>query len=168
MTTKSILIVMGSESDLSSMKPAAVILEELSISFTVAVASAHRTPDRAAALAAQARADGVGAIIAGAGMAHHLGGALAARTTIPVIAVPLASGAMQGVDALISAVQMPPGVPVAVVAIGGAKNAAFLAAQILAVHDEALAAKLDSHRVDQATVVNGADARLKAALEVPK
>lgn len=166
MTTKSVLIVMGSESDLSSMKPAAVVLDDLGVSYTVAVASAHRTPDRAAALATEARANGVGAIIAGAGMAHHLGGALAARSTLPVIAVPLASGAMQGVDSLISAVQMPPGVPVAVVAIGGAKNAAFLAAQILAVHDTELASKLDAHRADQATAVGSADERVRAALEV--
>lgn len=165
MTTKSVLIVMGSESDFPVMKPAADILRGLGVEYSVSVASAHRTPDQAAELAQGAREKGVGAIIAGAGMAHHLGGALAARTTLPIIAVPLASGALQGFDALLSAVQMPPGVPVAVVAVGGAKNAAFLAAQILAVSDETLAAKLHAHRDSQIDAVFEADARVKASLE---
>lgn len=164
MSERSVLIVMGSESDFQSMKPAVEVLGTLGIRSSVHVASAHRTPDRAAQLAAEARGEGVGVIIAGAGMAHHLGGALAARTTLPIIAVPLVSGAMQGVDSLLSAVQMPPGVPVAVVAVGGAKNAAFLAAQILAVSDAALAAKLDAHRSEQSAKVEEADRRVRQRL----
>lgn len=164
MTRRSVLVVMGSESDLPAMRPAIDVLKELGVPADLSIASAHRTPDRAAELAMKARGEGVGVIIAGAGMAHHLGGALAARTTVPVIAVPLASGALQGVDALLSAVQMPPGVPVAVVAVGGAKNAAYLAVQILAVSDEALAAKLEEHRTAQAAKVLQADERARAAL----
>ena len=165
MDRRSVLVVMGSESDLPTMKGAAKVLREFGVPFEVSVASAHRTPDRAAKLAADARAKGVGAIIAGAGMAHHLGGALAARTTLPIIAVPLASGSLQGVDALISAVQMPPGVPVATVAVGGAKNAAILAAQILAVSDAELAARLDAHRVSQTEAAAEADGRVRQALD---
>lgn len=167
MSQKTVLIIMGSESDLEAMRPAATVLRSLEVPFEVSVASAHRTPDRATELAEGARASGVGVIIAGAGMAHHLGGALAARTTLPIIAVPLAAGKLGGVDSLLSAVQMPPGVPVATVAVGGAKNAAFLAAQILAVTDEPLAARLEDHRARQRQQVTEADLRVQAALSQP-
>lgn len=164
MSKRSVLVVMGSESDVGVMKKAVDVLKELGVPHEVHVASAHRTPDRAAELASRARERGVGAIIAGAGMAHHLGGALAARTTLPIIAVPLASGSLQGVDALLAAVQMPPGVPAATVAVGGAKNAAFLAAQILAVSDAELAVRLDAHRAEQAVQVEAAHARVQEQL----
>jgi 5-(carboxyamino)imidazole ribonucleotide mutase len=167
MTTKSVLIVMGSESDAAALKPAAAVLRDLGIPYEAHVASAHRTPDRAARLAAEARGRGVGAIIAGAGMAHHLGGALAARTTLPVIAVPLAAGSLSGFDSLLSAVQMPPGVPVATVAVGGAKNAALLAAQILGVADAAIARRLDAQRADHAAEVDAADLRVREAFDAP-
>jgi phosphoribosylaminoimidazole carboxylase PurE protein len=161
MSERTVLIVMGSESDLSAMKPAEEALRELGVGCEVAVASAHRTPERAATLAAEARGRGVGAIIAGAGLAHHLAGALAARTTLPIIAVPLASGALQGVDSLLSAVQMPPNVPVAVVGVGAARNAGVLAAEILAVCDDTLAARLDAHRKSLAAQVDAADERVR-------
>jgi len=161
---RSVIVVMGSPNDADAMAPAVEILRKLGIETEAWVASAHRTPDRAAKLAAEARGRGVGAIIAGAGLAHHLGGALAARTTLPIIAVPIAAGAMQGVDALVSAVQMPPGVPVATVAIGGAKNAGLLAAQMLSIADDELAAKLDAMRVDQVKAVEEADRKVKEKL----
>jgi 5-(carboxyamino)imidazole ribonucleotide mutase len=163
---KSVLIVMGSENDAPTVKAAVDALRDLEVPVSVAVASAHRSPDKAAELASQARDRGVGVIIAAAGMAHHLGGAVAARTTLPVVALPLASGALQGVDALLSAVQMPPGVPVAVVAVGGARNAALLAAQILSVTDQALAQRLDAARVKQTAKVQEADQRVQASLGV--
>jgi phosphoribosylaminoimidazole carboxylase PurE protein len=161
---KSVIVVMGSPNDADAMAPAVTILKKLGIETEVWVASAHRTPDRAAKLAAEARGRGVGAIIAGAGLAHHLGGALAARTTLPIIAVPIAAGAMQGVDALISAVQMPPGVPVAAVAVGGAKNAGLLAAEMLSIADEDLAAQLDAMRDEQIAAVEEADRKVKEKL----
>ena len=141
-------IVMGSTSDAKTMHPAAETLAELGIECEVKVLSAHRTPDAAADYAASARARGLKAIIAGAGGAAHLAGALAARTTVPVIGVPVSSSALNGVDALYATVQMPPGVPVATVAIDGARNAALLAAQIIATSDETIAARLDEQRAE--------------------
>jgi 5-(carboxyamino)imidazole ribonucleotide mutase len=138
----SVIVVLGSDSDLPTMRPAFDTLAELGVDFEAHICSAHRSPDEAAALAANARANGAGAIIAAAGKAAHLAGALAARTTLPVIGVPLKSAELDGMDALLSTVQMPPGIPVATVAIGAAANAAVLAAQILAVTDAVLAEKL--------------------------
>jgi 5-(carboxyamino)imidazole ribonucleotide mutase len=158
------LIVMGSENDLAAMRPATEALDELGVAWEVVVASAHRTPDRAAEVALGARARGVAAIIAGAGLAHHLAGALAARTSVPVIAVPLAAGALQGIDSLLSAVQMPSGVPVAVVGINAARNAGIFAAQIIAVSDHDVAARLDAYRAALAAAVADADARVQKSL----
>jgi 5-(carboxyamino)imidazole ribonucleotide mutase len=158
-----VLIVMGSDSDLPAVKPAAETLDALGLPHEMHVASAHRTPERATALAAQARGRGLKVIIAAAGGAAHLAGVLAAHTTLPVIGVPIASasGTLDGMDALLATVQMPGGVPVATVAINGARNAALLAAEIIATGDEALAAKLDAMRKDMADKVQAADAKLK-------
>ncbi len=156
-----VLIVMGSDSDLPTVSPAAETLDALGITHEMHVASAHRTPDRAAALAAEARGRGIKVIIAAAGSAAHLAGGLAARTTLPVIGIPIASGALGGLDALLSTVQMPAGVPVATVAIDGAKNAALLAAEIIGTSDEALVAKLQAMRQEIAKEMEAADARLR-------
>jgi len=147
-------IVLGSESDLDLMEPATAVLEGLGISYELTICSAHRTPERAAEYAKTARERGLLAIIAGAGMAAHLPGVLAAYTTLPVIGVPLSRSPLQGTDALYSMVQMPPGVPVATVAIDGARNAAVLAAEIIGVHDEAVAARLTEYRREQARKVD--------------
>ncbi|MEN8690984.1 MAG: 5-(carboxyamino)imidazole ribonucleotide mutase, partial [Desulfobacterales bacterium] len=137
-------IVMGSDSDLDVMEETAAILRNFGVAFEITVASAHRTPRRAAEFAESARNRGIKVIIAGAGHAAHLAGAMAAHTTLPVIGVPIDSSAFQGLDALLSTVQMPPGIPVATVAVGkpGAVNAGILAVQILAVGDPALVEKL--------------------------
>lgn len=139
-----VLIVMGSDSDLPVMEGAEKVLLELGIAYEKTIASAHRTPDRAMMLATQAERRGIEVIIAGAGMAAHLAGVLAAHTILPVIGVPVGSSSLNGLDALLSTVQMPPGVPVATMAIGkpGARNAGILAAQILARKDRKVAAKL--------------------------
>ncbi len=138
---KKVAVVMGSDSDLPVVEKAFGVLEELGVPYAVHVYSAHRTPDEARAFARGA-AEEFGAIICAAGMAAHLAGAIAAHTVLPVIGIPVKSGALGGMDALLSTVMMPSGVPVATVAIDGAKNAAYLAAEILAVSDEALRAKL--------------------------
>lgn len=137
-------IVMGSESDLPKMEETQKVLQEMGIGCEVKILSAHRTPKLAAEYAQNAKGRGIKIIIAGAGMANHLAGAMAAHTIIPVIGVPLDGSALNGLDALLSTVQMPPGVPVATVAVGkaGAKNAGYLAAQILALSDETLEKKL--------------------------
>ncbi|MBM3477274.1 MAG: 5-(carboxyamino)imidazole ribonucleotide mutase [Armatimonadetes bacterium] len=150
-------IVMGSTSDAKIMQPAAEALAELGIECEVRVLSAHRTPDAAAEYAATARERGLRAIIAGAGSAAHLAGALAARTTLPVIGVPVSSSALAGLDALYATVQMPPGIPVATVAIDGARNAALLAAQIIGTADPAVAARLDEQRAEMARKVLAAN-----------
>ena len=142
-------ILMGSASDHDVMKGVAEVLDEMKVTWELDIASAHRMPDKVAAYAKAARERGVEVLICGAGMAAHLAGAVAANTTLPVIGVPLASGALGGEDALWSTVQMPPGIPVATVAIGGAKNAAFLACQILSIKHPGLADRLDRHRADQ-------------------
>jgi phosphoribosylaminoimidazole carboxylase PurE protein len=141
-------ILMGSESDRSRMEGTSQVLGELDIPYEQHVMSAHRTPERVAEYASGASARGLRVLVAGAGMAAHLAGAVAARTTLPVIGVPLDSSSLQGLDALLATVQMPPGIPVATVAVGsaGAKNAGWLAAQILALGDPALAARLQDKR----------------------
>lgn len=141
-----VLIIMGSDSDAEVMAQAAAALDEAGVPYEFSVASAHRSPERAKKLITEAEANGCAVFIAGAGMAAHLPGVVASFTTRPVIGVPLASGALQGLDALYAIVQMPPGIPVASVAIGGARNAGILAAQIIATSDAALAAKLKEQR----------------------
>jgi 5-(carboxyamino)imidazole ribonucleotide mutase len=148
MSRKKVAVLMGSASDRDKMAPAAETLARYGIEADVRVMSAHRTPAAVAEFAASARDAGYGAIICGAGLAAHLAGAVAAHTTLPVIGVPLAAGALGGVDALYSTVQMPKGIPVATVAVDGAMNAALLAVQILAVDDPELAAELERHRAE--------------------
>ena len=139
-------IIMGSDSDLPIVEKAIRTLEKYSIPFAVHVFSAHRTPVEARDFSCTARENGFGVIIAAAGKAAHLAGAIAANTTLPVIGIPIASGGLGGLDALLSTVQMPSGIPVATVAVDGAQNAAILAAQILALEDADLAARLDAER----------------------
>ena len=139
-------ILMGSESDLPVMGKAAEVLKEMGIPFEMDISSAHRLPDKTANYARTARDRGIEVLIAGAGMAAHLAGVLASHTTLPVIGVPLKSGALDGVDALYSTVQMPPGVPVATVGIDGAKNAAYLACEILSIKYPDIAKKLEDFR----------------------
>jgi 5-(carboxyamino)imidazole ribonucleotide mutase len=148
-----VLIIMGSDSDAEVMSQAAAALDELGVQYDFLVASAHRSPERAKTAVTDAEANGAGVFIAGAGMAAHLPGVVASFTTKPVIGVPLASGALQGLDALYAIVQMPPGIPVASVAIGGARNAGILAAQILGASDPELAARLKAQRTTMAEQV---------------
>jgi 5-(carboxyamino)imidazole ribonucleotide mutase len=141
-------ILMGSSKDMPKMEVCAEVLDSFGIDFEVHVMSAHRTPNIVASFAGEARDNGFGVIICGAGKAAHLAGAVAAHTTLPVIGVPIAAGGLGGVDALYSTVQMPTGIPVATVAIDSAANAAYLAASILSITDESLAARLTRYRVD--------------------
>lgn len=141
-------ILMGSESDLPVMEKAAEVLKDFEVPYEIAISSAHRLPEETAKIAKTARDRGIEVIIAGAGMAAHLAGVVAANTTLPVIGVPLKSGALNGVDALYSTVQMPPGIPVATVAIDGAKNAAYLACSILSIKHSSIADKLNNFRED--------------------
>ncbi|MBR2465166.1 MAG: 5-(carboxyamino)imidazole ribonucleotide mutase [Clostridia bacterium] len=151
---KKVGIIMGSDSDLPIMRRAADTLADFGVPFEVHVMSAHRTPDAAARFARNARENGFGAIIAAAGMAAHLGGVMAAYTTLPVIGVPCKSTNLDGMDALLSTVQMPSGIPVATVAINGAVNAALLCCEMFAITDEELAAKLAAKRAaDEAKVL---------------
>ena len=154
--TPKVAIVMGSDSDLPVMEETAAILRKFSIPFEMTIASAHRSPKRAAEFAATAHGRGIHVIIAGAGHAAHLAGAMAAYTPLPVIGVPIDSSAFQGLDALLSTVQMPPGIPVATVAVGkpGAKNAGVLAAQILALSDPGLAEKLAAYKTEMAAQID--------------
>ena len=161
---KKVGIVMGSDSDLPILRKAMDTLDSLGIPYEAHVYSAHRTPEQARDFALHARENGFGAMIAAAGMAAHLAGAIAACTTIPVIGIPCKSTNLDGIDALLSTVQMPSGIPVATVAINGAVNAALLAAQIIAVSDDALAAKLDAKRASDAAKVLEKDAALQAEL----
>lgn len=149
-------IIMGSDSDLPIMMAAVDFLKKMGVEYEITVASAHRTPARAAEFAETARDRGVKIIIAGAGMAAHLAGVLAAHTTIPVIGVPIDSSSLKGMDSLLATVQMPPGIPVATMAIGkaGAKNGAILACQILAVSDAAMAQKLADFKAEMAAQVD--------------
>ena len=153
MSIKKVGIVMGSDSDLPVVEKAINVLKEYGVPFEVHVYSAHRTPVEAKEFASNARANGFGAIIAAAGMAAHLAGAIAANTTLPVIGIPVKSKNLDGIDALLSTVQMPTGIPVATVAIDGAANAAMLSIQILAVTDDALASRLDKARKEGAEKV---------------
>ena len=159
---KKVGIVMGSDSDLPIIEKATDTLSALGIPFEVHVYSAHRTPEQARQFSVNARANGFGVMIAAAGMAAHLAGAVAANTTLPVIGIPCKSSNLDGMDALLSTVQMPPGIPVATVAINGGVNAALLAAQILAVEDAELAVKLDAKRVADAKKVLEKDAVITA------
>ena len=139
-------ILMGSESDLPIMEKAAEVLKEMEISYEMEISSAHRSPEKTTHYAKTARKRGLEALIAGAGMAAHLAGVLASHTTLPVIGVPIKSGALNGADALYSTVQMPPGVPVATVGIDGSKNAAYLACEILSIKYPEIAKKLEAFR----------------------
>ena len=143
---KKVGILMGSDSDLPIVEKAIAVLEEYNVPFEVHVYSAHRTPEEAREFATSARNNGFGAIIAAAGMAAHLAGAIAANTTLPVVGIPVKSKNLDGMDALLSTVQMPTGIPVATVAIDGAANAAILVIQMLAIEDAVLAEKLDKSR----------------------
>ncbi|MEG0179284.1 MAG: 5-(carboxyamino)imidazole ribonucleotide mutase [Oscillospiraceae bacterium] len=160
MQGKKVAIIMGSDSDWGIVKAACVQLKAWDIPFEAHVMSAHRTPKAAADFAKNARKAGYGVLIAAAGMAAHLAGALAANTTLPIIGIPVKGGAADGLDALLSTVQMPSGIPVATVAINGAKNAAVLAAQILAVQDERIAELLDTERDNMAKSIKDKDEAL--------
>jgi 5-(carboxyamino)imidazole ribonucleotide mutase len=162
---KKVAVVMGSDSDLPLVKPALVALKELGIPFEARVLSAHRTPDAAQAFAASAMEDGFGVIIAAAGKAAHLAGAMAANTLLPVIGIPVKDAALGGLDALLSTVQMPPGIPVATVGIDGAQNAALLAAQMLALADGALLSRLRAMRAEMAEKVAAKDRALKQKID---
>jgi 5-(carboxyamino)imidazole ribonucleotide mutase len=141
-----VAILMGSDKDMPKMEPAVGVLDKFGIEHEVHVMSAHRTPGKVAAFCSSARASGFGVIICGAGKAAHLAGAAAAHSTLPIIGVPIAAGSLGGVDALYATVQMPTGIPVATVAIDSAANAAYLAASIVSVSDQGIAAKLDEYR----------------------
>ncbi len=159
---KKIAIIMGSDSDLPVLEGAIKTLAQFGVPAEVRVLSAHRTPLEAAQFAREARENGFGAIIAAAGKAAHLAGAMAAGTTLPVIGIPVKSSTLDGLDALLSTVQMPSGMPVATVAIDGAVNAALLAVQILAVSDPALAQKLDAYRQEASAKVLAKDEKIAA------
>ena len=154
---KKVAIIMGSNSDLPVVEKAFDVLEEYGVSFEVHVYSAHRTPEEAKAFSSNARENGFGVIIAAAGKAAHLAGAIAANTTLPVIGIPVKASVLDGMDALLSTVQMPPGIPVATVAIDGAKNAAILAVQMLAIEDKELAVLLSEKRNEAKAAVLKAD-----------
>ena len=146
--SQKVAVIMGSDSDFPTVSPAIKRLKSFGIPVEVRVMSAHRTPDAAAEFSKNAKAEGFGVIIAAAGKAAHLGGVLAAHTTLPVIGIPVKSSTLDGLDALLSTVQMPSGIPVATVAIDGADNAAILAAQMLALSDDSIAAQLEQMKVD--------------------
>jgi len=157
-----VAIMMGSKSDLETMRPAAKVLESLGLGVEVRVLSAHRTPEQAAAFVREATKNGVKVFICGAGGAAHLAGAVAAHTTRPVIGVPIAAGTLGGFDALLSTVMMPPGMPVATVAVGGAENAGLLAAQIIAAGDAALGERVAAEREARRKKVLDSDAEVRA------
>ena len=158
-------IIMGSTSDLPVMEKAAKLLDEMQIPFEINALSAHRTPEAVEAFAKGAKARGLKVIIAAAGMAAALPGVIAANTTLPVIGIPMKGGAMDGLDALLATVQMPSGIPVATVALNGAKNAAWLAAEILALSDDALAAKLAAERAAMAEQIAAKEEKLQKEIE---
>ena len=162
---KKVAILMGSDSDFGVMSKAVSVLKEFGIPVEVHVYSAHRTPEKVAEFASKAKDNGFGVIIAGAGMAAALAGVVAGHTTLPVIGVPLKSNALEGVDALLSTVMMPSGIPVATVAIDGSKNAAYLAAQILAISDEELATKVLENRQKQSAAVLVKDQELQEKVQ---
>ncbi len=158
---KKVAVVMGSISDYDTVKKCIDTLKEFGVEYEAKVISAHRTPALAAEFAAGAKQSGIGVIIAAAGKAAHLGGVLAAYTTLPVIGLPIKSSLMDGVDSLLSMVQMPSGVPVACVAVNGAENAALLAVQMLALSDEALALRLEEHKEKMRASVEAAQEKLE-------
>ncbi len=160
-----IAIVMGSDSDLPVIKKGISVLKKFEVPFEVRVISAHRTPAEAEAFASNAKDNGFGVIIGAAGKAAHLAGVLAAYTTLPVIGLPIKSSTMDGLDSLLSMVQMPKGIPVATVAIDGAENAALLAIQILALSDKVLADKLSQYKIDMANEVNEKDKKLQSEID---
>ncbi|MEE1400107.1 MAG: 5-(carboxyamino)imidazole ribonucleotide mutase [Bulleidia sp.] len=162
---KKVAIVMGSDSDAPVMAKAVKVLESYDIPYEVHVYSAHRTPMQAAEFATNAKDNGFGVIIAGAGMAAALAGVLAAHTTLPVIGVPLKSAVLEGTDALLATVMMPSGIPVATVAIDGSKNAAYLAAEIIALSDESLAEKIAEDRKKQSEAVLKKDAGIQEKIK---
>lgn len=162
---KKVAIIMGSDSDLKVMSAAASVLEDYGIPYEAHIYSAHRTPQETADFAEKAKENGFGVIIAGAGMSAALAGVLAAHTVLPVIGVPLKSSVLDGMDALLSTAMMPPGIPVAAVAINGAKNAAHLAAQILAVGDEQLAEKIADIKLKQKKAVLEKDASVSEKIK---
>ena len=164
MSNAKVLIVMGSSSDLPVMEESRKVLNELGVECRMSIASAHRTPAKAAKLASSAASDGIKVIIAGAGYAAHLAGNLAAHTILPIIGVPLEGSSLGGLDSLLATVQMPGGVPVATVTIGkaGAKNAAVLAAQIIALFDKSVAEKLTAYKKSMADGVEAADKKLNS------
>jgi 5-(carboxyamino)imidazole ribonucleotide mutase len=162
--TKKVGVVMGSDSDLGVVNKAFHTLEAFGIPFEARIISAHRTPERAAEFSKTAAENGFGVIIAAAGGAAHLAGAIAANSILPVIGIPINSGVMGGIDALLSTAQMPSGVPVATVAVDGAVNAALLAVQILAVQDEKLSEKLKEHKLNAARKVAEKDLKLKGEI----
>ena len=161
---KKVAVLMGSDSDWPVVRAACAQLDAFGIPYEAHIMSAHRSPAVVAEFAAYARKNGFGVIICAAGMAAHLAGAVAANTTLPVIGIPMKGGAMDGLDALLATVQMPAGIPVATVALNGAKNAAVLAAQILAVTDENLASWLDASRRDMAAPLEEKDALLQTEI----
>ena len=157
-----VAVMMGSKSDLETMRPASRALEALGLKVEMRVLSAHRTPDETAAFVKEAVRRGVKAFICGAGGAAHLAGAVAAHTTRPVIGVPIAGGSLGGLDALLSTAQMPPGMPVATVAVGGAENAGLLAGQIIALGDAAVAARVEAERLARRQKVLESDAEVRS------
>ena len=161
---KKVEIIMGSDSDLPVVQKALDTLSELEVPFEAHVYSAHRTPEQARSFALSAKENGFGVLIAAAGKAAHLAGSLAACTTLPVVGIPIKSSTLDGMDALLSTVQMPAGIPVATVAIDGAVNAALLSAQILALEDEALAQRLEARRKAESQAVLEKDAALSQRL----
>ena len=162
---RKVAVIMGSDSDWPVVKGACAQLKALDIPFEAHILSAHRTPAEAAAFAKGAKENGFGVILCAAGMAAHLAGAFAANTTLPVIGIPMKGGAMDGLDALLATVQMPSGIPVATVALNGAKNAAWLAAEILALGDEVLAAKLEAERTAMAAQIAAKEEKLQKEIE---
>lgn len=163
---KKIAVIMGSDSDLPVVRKAVDILSDFGVAAVVRVLSAHRSPEEVAAFAKNARGFGIGVIIAAAGMAAHLAGAVAANTTLPVIALPLKAKALEGLDALLSCVMMPPGVPVATVGIDGAANAAYLAIQMLAIEDAELAKKFMNFKENQRQKNLAADKDVQRQLSI--
>lgn len=165
---KKVAIVMGSKSDAEVLRGAVKVLADFDVPVTVRVLSAHRTPDEAATFAEVARSSGFGVLICAAGKAAHLAGVMAGHTTLPVIGLPIKSSTMDGLDSLLSTVQMPSGVPVATVAINGAENAALLAVQMLAIEDGVLSAKLDAFKTEMAKKVLEDDSEIMSVLKIKK
>lgn len=165
MAVKKVAVIMGSASDFPTVKKALVELKNYGVEFECHVMSAHRTPELACDFAKNAQANGFGVIICAAGMAAHLAGVVAGHTTLPVIGIPCSSNNLDGMDALLATVQMPSGIPVATVAVDGAKNAAILAVQMLALSDEALSAKLADAKQEMIRNINEADKKLQQELK---